>query len=212
MSAMQNSQTIALQLEKVRDKVPLLYERDDVLLSMIQQRGDVEKVRAAQHAPALQLIPAARPEATTPTAATSAAAPARCTTWRKFADILPVRRGNHQARRVRHQCARKSHRERREARSRQRHETVSQLPRQSNSDRRQRRARHHQLDRSNTFTMAVPTARRSCTWARRSRSTIPRSPRTATSRPASSRMCGRRFLARRRSRWITSPRAPRPAT
>ena len=41
MPAMSNSQTIAVQLEKVRDKVPLLYERDDVLLSMIQQRGDV---------------------------------------------------------------------------------------------------------------------------------------------------------------------------
>ena len=33
MSAMSNAQTIALQLEKVRDKVPLLYERDDVLLT-----------------------------------------------------------------------------------------------------------------------------------------------------------------------------------
>src|ERR1700691_6238157 len=44
MAAQNNAQTIALQLEKVRDKVPLLYERDDVLLSMIQQRGDVEKV------------------------------------------------------------------------------------------------------------------------------------------------------------------------
>ena len=49
MSAMQNSQTIALQLEKVRDKVPLLYERDDVLLSMIQQRGDVEKVSSSRN-------------------------------------------------------------------------------------------------------------------------------------------------------------------
>ena len=36
MAAQNNAQTIALQLEKVRDKVPLLYERDDVLLSMIQ--------------------------------------------------------------------------------------------------------------------------------------------------------------------------------
>ncbi len=44
MAAQSNSQTIALQLEKVRDKIPLLYERDDVLFAMIQQRGDVEKV------------------------------------------------------------------------------------------------------------------------------------------------------------------------
>jgi len=30
MASQNNAQTIALQLEKVRDKVPLLYERDDV--------------------------------------------------------------------------------------------------------------------------------------------------------------------------------------
>ncbi len=57
MSAMQNSQTIALQLEKVRDKVPLLYERDDVLLSMIQQRGDVEKVSSRAMRLPLQVSP-----------------------------------------------------------------------------------------------------------------------------------------------------------
>jgi len=57
MSAMQNSQTIALQLEKVRDKVPLLYERDDVLLSMIQQRGDVEKVSSRAMRLPLQVNP-----------------------------------------------------------------------------------------------------------------------------------------------------------
>src|SRR2546423_14953837 len=44
MPAQANANVIALQLEKVRDKVPLLYERDDILLTMIQQRGDVEKV------------------------------------------------------------------------------------------------------------------------------------------------------------------------
>src|SRR5580698_1078374 len=54
---MQNAQTIALQLEKVRDKVPLLYERDDVLLTMIQQRGDVEKVSSRNMRLPLQLIP-----------------------------------------------------------------------------------------------------------------------------------------------------------
>ncbi len=57
MSAMSNSQTIALQLEKVRDKVPLLYERDDVLLSMIQQRGDVEKVSSRSMRLPLQVNP-----------------------------------------------------------------------------------------------------------------------------------------------------------
>jgi hypothetical protein len=54
---MQNAQTIALQLEKVRDKVPLLYERDDVLLTMIQQRGDVEKVSSRNMRLPLQLVP-----------------------------------------------------------------------------------------------------------------------------------------------------------
>jgi len=54
---MSNSQTIAIQLEKVRDKVPLLYERDDVLLSMIQQRGDVEKVSSRAMRLPLQVNP-----------------------------------------------------------------------------------------------------------------------------------------------------------
>ncbi len=57
MAQMSNSQTIALQLEKVRDKVPLLYERDDVLLAMIQQRGDVEKVSSRNMRLPLQINP-----------------------------------------------------------------------------------------------------------------------------------------------------------
>jgi hypothetical protein len=57
MAQMQNTQTIALQLEKVRDKVPLLYERDDVLLSMIQQRGDIEKVSSRNMRIPLQVNP-----------------------------------------------------------------------------------------------------------------------------------------------------------
>lgn len=57
MAAMSDAQTLALQLEKVRDKVPLLYERDDVLLSTIQQRGDVEKVSSRNMRLPLQLIP-----------------------------------------------------------------------------------------------------------------------------------------------------------
>jgi hypothetical protein len=54
---MQNAQTIALQLEKVRDKVPLLYERDDVLLTMIQARGDVERVSSRNMRIPLQVNP-----------------------------------------------------------------------------------------------------------------------------------------------------------
>lgn len=57
---MTNSSTIALQLEKVRDKVPLLYERDDVLMSMIQKRGDVEKVSSRNMRLPLQINPGGR--------------------------------------------------------------------------------------------------------------------------------------------------------
>lgn len=56
MGAQNNAQTVALQLEKVRDKIPLLYERDDVLLGMIQQRGDVEKVSSRNMRLPLQII------------------------------------------------------------------------------------------------------------------------------------------------------------
>jgi hypothetical protein len=54
---MQNAQSVALQLEKVRDKLPLLYERDDILLTMIQQRGDVEKVSSRNMRLPLQIRP-----------------------------------------------------------------------------------------------------------------------------------------------------------
>jgi hypothetical protein len=42
----QNAQSAASRLEKVRDKLPLFYERDDILLTMIQQRRDVESVNS----------------------------------------------------------------------------------------------------------------------------------------------------------------------
>ena len=57
MPAQNNANTVALQLEKVRDKVPLLYERDDVLLAMIQQRGDVEKVSSCNMRLPIQVNP-----------------------------------------------------------------------------------------------------------------------------------------------------------
>ena len=94
MAQMQNAQTIALQLEKVRDKVPLLYERDDVLLTMIQQRGDVEKVSSRNMRLPLQIRPGGKAGATTRTAATSAAVRAPRTTWRRsrrFSSASPWR-------------------------------------------------------------------------------------------------------------------------
>jgi hypothetical protein len=57
MPAQANANVVALQLEKVRDKVPLLYERDDILLTMIQQRGDVEKVSSRNLRLPLQVNP-----------------------------------------------------------------------------------------------------------------------------------------------------------
>jgi hypothetical protein len=57
MPAQNNANVVALQLEKVRDKVPLLYERDDILLTMIQQRGDVEKVSSRNMRLPLQILP-----------------------------------------------------------------------------------------------------------------------------------------------------------
>src|SRR5215472_13379185 len=57
MPAQANANVVALQLEKVRDKVPLLYERDDILLTMIQQRGDVEKVSSRNMHLPLQVNP-----------------------------------------------------------------------------------------------------------------------------------------------------------
>jgi len=44
MAAQGNANVVAVELEKVRSKLTLLYERDDILLTMIQQKGDLEKV------------------------------------------------------------------------------------------------------------------------------------------------------------------------
>src|SRR5215475_2823716 len=56
MAARLNANVLALQLEKVRDKIPLLYERDDILLTMIQQRGDVEQVSTRNMRLPLQIL------------------------------------------------------------------------------------------------------------------------------------------------------------
>jgi hypothetical protein len=61
MAQMQNAQSVALQLEKVRDKLPLLYERDDILLTLIQQRGDVERVSSRNMRLPLQIRPGGKP-------------------------------------------------------------------------------------------------------------------------------------------------------
>jgi hypothetical protein len=57
MAQMQNAQSVALQLEKVRNKLPRLYERDDILLTRIQLRGDVERVSSRNLRLPLQIRP-----------------------------------------------------------------------------------------------------------------------------------------------------------
>src|SRR5256885_13005583 len=57
MPAQENANVVALHLEKVRDKGPRLYEREEFLLTMIQQRGDVEKVSSRNMRLPLQVNP-----------------------------------------------------------------------------------------------------------------------------------------------------------
>jgi hypothetical protein len=54
--ALQNSQVVALQLEKVRPKLPILYERDDTFFSLIQKR-EVERVSTRTARIPLQVQP-----------------------------------------------------------------------------------------------------------------------------------------------------------
>src|SRR2546426_2986845 len=57
MPAQNNANVVALQLEKVRENVPLPYERDDILRTRIQQRGDVERVSTRAMRLPLQVNP-----------------------------------------------------------------------------------------------------------------------------------------------------------
>lgn len=57
MAAMTNTQSVAVQLEKVRRKLPLMYERDDVLFAQIKARGDVERVSTRNMRIPLKLRP-----------------------------------------------------------------------------------------------------------------------------------------------------------
>lgn len=58
--AQQNAQTVALQLEKVRDKLPVLYERDAAFVSSIK-KAEVETVSSRYMRIPLQLIPGGVP-------------------------------------------------------------------------------------------------------------------------------------------------------
>ena len=147
MAQMQNAQSVALQLEKVRDKLPLLYERDDILLTMIQQRGDVERVSSRNMRLPLQIRPGGKAGLANMDGGDLGRGSG---TIYDVAQVTPVffRHAVEitQAGRIRVQCAGKSHRERGQARSGEQHGAVPLVPRQGDADQRQRRARHGQLD------------------------------------------------------------------
>jgi hypothetical protein len=56
MTQMQNAQTVALQLEKVRTKIPILFERDDMLFTMIEKR-EVDEVSSRNMRLPLEIRP-----------------------------------------------------------------------------------------------------------------------------------------------------------
>jgi hypothetical protein len=57
MPALSNTQSVALQLEKVRPKIPVLFERDDILLALIKAKADVEKTSSRNMRVPLQIRP-----------------------------------------------------------------------------------------------------------------------------------------------------------
>jgi len=57
MPQMINADTVALQLEKVRERLPLLYEREGTFYSMLTRRGDVEQVSSRNMRVPLQMRP-----------------------------------------------------------------------------------------------------------------------------------------------------------
>ena len=59
MAAIVNNDVLALQLEKVRDKLPLMYERDNVFFAKVKSKGD--KVSSRNMRIPLQLRPGGRP-------------------------------------------------------------------------------------------------------------------------------------------------------
>ena len=62
MPQMVNADAVALQLEKVRERLPLLYEREGTFFSMLQQRGDVEQVSSRNMRVPLQIRPGPKRE------------------------------------------------------------------------------------------------------------------------------------------------------
>lgn len=65
MPQMVNADTVALQLEKVRERLPLLYEREGTFYAMLTRRGDVEQVSSRNMRVPLQMRPGGKAGQTT---------------------------------------------------------------------------------------------------------------------------------------------------
>ena len=205
------TQTIALQLEKVRDKVPLLYERDDVLLSMIQQRGDVEKVSSRNMRIPLQVIPGGKAGSYN---ADGGDLGRGSGTSYDVAQVSPIffRFAVEISKLVEYatQRAREGHRKRGQARSGQRHEAVPRVPGQGDADGGERRAGHDRLgERHHADDEHAARRGAGLRRARRFRCTTRRSPPTAAPATWSPPI---RSARRRRSRWTRCRPEPSPPT
>lgn len=60
------SNVVALELEKVREKVPIMFEREDILLNMVEERGESVTVSGRLMRLPLQLIPGGQAQAFNP--------------------------------------------------------------------------------------------------------------------------------------------------
>lgn len=146
MAQMQNAQSVALQLEKVRDKLPLLYERDDILLTMIQQRGDVERVSSRNMRLPLQIRPGGKAGLANMDGGDLGRGSG---TIYDVAQVTPVffrHAGDYETGGICVECAGKGDREYGETRSEECDGAVPRVCRQSDADERERRAGNDRFD------------------------------------------------------------------
>ena len=130
-------------MEKMRDKLPLLYEQDDMLLTMIQQRDDAERVSTRNLRLPLQIRPRCK--------AGLANMDGGPGTWfghdlRRGAgdsDFLPACGGNQEAGGTRDECAGQGRGECGRGGSEKRNGVIPIFPGQSAADGRQRSAADH---------------------------------------------------------------------
>jgi hypothetical protein len=183
MAQMQNAQSVAPQLEKVRDKLPLLYERDDILLTMIQQRGDIERVSSRNMRLPLQIRPGGKAGLANMDGGDLGRGSG--TTY-DVAQVTPVFFHAVEITKLVEYASNAPEKAIENAAKREVKNAMAQfraLPRQGDADQRKRRPRNdferrHRPPRRNSIWFHR-RARRSSISTRRSRFTIPRSPPTA---------------------------------